>query len=125
LIPDTKHWTALSFASLLAHVGIIQVYLRYISFLSTLIFLCTCLFNSQLLVEQGASIEGAGSEEDPLCETPLQIAAAAGHYEVVTILLNNGADPYLTSTTSNLSSSQSGHNAFTLAAMHGHRCAKS
>ena len=99
----------------------------------------------QLLIERGAWLEGynaltatdcnnmqhfsetpqSSTQTTHFCETPLQVAAAAGHYEVVIHLLDRGADPYLTSLlrpgVSFTYTRGGAHNAFTLAAAHGHK----
>ena len=48
----------------------------------------------------------------------------AGHYELVSLLLTRGADPYLTTVPRNgisFAYSFGGHSSFSLAAAHGHR----
>ncbi|XP_072309785.1 ankyrin repeat and BTB/POZ domain-containing protein 3-A isoform X2 [Eucyclogobius newberryi] len=80
--------------------------------------------NSELLLDNGANVEGAlqdGAEN--YTETPLQLAAAAGNFELVSLLLERGADPMVGTLCRNgISSSPLGDmTSFSLAAAHGHR----
>ncbi|XP_006823930.1 ankyrin repeat and BTB/POZ domain-containing protein 2-like [Saccoglossus kowalevskii] len=94
--PAIRHWTALTFATANSHIPVVQ-----------------------LLLEAGAYVDGA-VDNSFNAETPLQMAAAAGHYELVSLLLARGADPYLF--TLDKSNANSGYlNSFALAASHGHR----
>ncbi|XP_038594639.1 ankyrin repeat and BTB/POZ domain-containing protein BTBD11-A isoform X2 [Micropterus salmoides] len=80
--------------------------------------------NSELLLDNRANVEGAlqdGTEN--YTETPLQLASAAGNFELVSLLLERGADPMIgTMCRNGISSAPLGDmNSYTLAAAHGHR----
>ncbi|KAF5897519.1 ankyrin repeat and BTB/POZ domain-containing protein BTBD11-B isoform X1 [Clarias magur] len=101
IYPETRQATALTFAVLHQHVPVLQ-----------------------LLMDVGANVEGSLQDGmENYTETPLQLAAAAGNFELVSLLLERGADPLVGTIYRNGISTtpQSEMNSFSLAAAHGHR----
>ncbi|XP_072745996.1 ankyrin repeat and BTB/POZ domain-containing protein 2 isoform X1 [Anoplolepis gracilipes] len=101
---ETQHWTALTYAALLAHCNV-----------------------ARILLERGAAVEGGAKlNEDKCTVTPLQAATASGNNEMVALLLAHGAQPFL-STLIKDSFSYSGtaqrgcYSAISVATAHGQR----
>ncbi|XP_064480369.1 ankyrin repeat and BTB/POZ domain-containing protein 2-like [Ornithodoros turicata] len=103
-VPETQHWTSLTYATTRGMLAIVR-----------------------LLLEKGANVEGgARLSEDKITETPLQIAAASGHLDLISLLLSYGAHPFLSTLFRDAQSyggaQQRGcYSAIAVAAAHGQR----
>uniref|UniRef100_A0AAX7T8C3 BTB domain-containing protein n=1 Tax=Astatotilapia calliptera TaxID=8154 RepID=A0AAX7T8C3_ASTCA len=78
----------------------------------------------ELLLDAKANVEGSLQDGmENYTETPLQLAAAAGNFELVSLLLERGADPMVgTMYRNGISTAPQGDmNSYSLAAAHGHR----
>ncbi|XP_023811890.1 ankyrin repeat and BTB/POZ domain-containing protein BTBD11-B isoform X2 [Oryzias latipes] len=80
--------------------------------------------NGELLLDAKANVEGSLQDGmENYTETPLQLAAAAGNFELVSLLLERGGDPMVgTMYRNGISTAPQGDmNSYSLAAAHGHR----
>ncbi|XP_039981916.1 ankyrin repeat and BTB/POZ domain-containing protein 2-like isoform X2 [Xiphias gladius] len=142
--PGSRRWVALTFAVLHSHLSVAQVRAECITAVEDIslgrsftesqgvvelrLWWKKTVFRAddkQLLLEAGADVEGGAllDAQESSAETPLQLAAAAGYYEMVSLLLTHGADPLLrvhhgNSLTSPLYEDM---NCLSYAAAHGHR----
>ncbi|XP_061891641.1 ankyrin repeat and BTB/POZ domain-containing protein 3-B isoform X1 [Entelurus aequoreus] len=101
VFPETRQATPLTFAVSHGHVPVVQ-----------------------LLLDAKATVEGSLQDGmENYTETPLQLAAAAGNFELVSLLLQRGADPMVgTMYRNGISTAPQGDmNSYSLAAAHGHR----
>ncbi|KAK7814991.1 hypothetical protein U0070_024334 [Myodes glareolus] len=146
--PDSRHWTSLTFAVLHGHISVVQfprkdrwrnscVKLSLsvarlalaakagITARHPVVLIGAFSCPGQLLLDAGANVEGSAVNggEDSYAETPLQLASAAGNYELVSLLLSRGADPLLSMLEANgmASSLHEDMNCFSHSAAHGHR----
>ncbi|XP_061532840.1 ankyrin repeat and BTB/POZ domain-containing protein 3-B isoform X3 [Phycodurus eques] len=115
VFPETRQATPLTFAVSHGHVPVVQERMvRSVNVNDT----------SKLLLDAKANVEGSLQDGmENYTETPLQLAAAAGNFELASLLLERGADPMLGTISRNgISTAPQGDmNSYSLAAAHGHR----
>ena len=111
---ETRSWTALTYAALAGQTKVVKY-----------------------LLDRGASAEGVAAArssspgDQPLslsvapCESPLQVAAGAGHVRIVELLIAHGASPFVSAANDYDEPSPLSHqgcpSAVSVAAIHGHR----
>lgn len=105
-IPEVQGWTALTFATTQGMVSTVRI-----------------------LLEKGANVEGsAAPNEEKVTETPLQLAVAFSHLELIGLLLSYGAKPFCATPFLDAQSYGGAHprgcyGAAAVAAAHGRRSA--
>lgn len=105
-IPEVQGWTALTFATTQGMVSTVRMFL-----------------------EKGANVEGSGApNEEKVTETPLQLAVAFSHLELIGVLLSYGAKPFCATPFLDAQSYGGAHprgcyGAAAVAAAHGRRSA--
>lgn len=105
-IPEVQGWTALTFATTQGMASTVR-----------------------MLLEKGANVEGSSTpNEEKVTETPLQLAVAFSHLELISVLLSYGAKPFCATPFLDAQSYGGAHprgcyGAAAVAAAHGRRSA--